>query len=115
MPRYDYRCNDCGIVYEKREGFDAPALQTCPECSGSARRLLTPPAIVFKGSGWYATDSRKGSSDSESSPSSASGPKSDTSTPSKDTSGSSSSKDASGSSSGKDSATSSKSEGTAKT
>src|SRR5437588_13101807 len=97
MPRYDYRCNDCGVVYEKREGFDAPALQDCPEWSGSARRVLTPPAIVFKGSGWYATDSRKGSSNGESSPSASSpdgsSTKTETATPSKDASGSSSSKD----------------------
>jgi putative FmdB family regulatory protein len=69
MPRYDYRCNDCGAVYEKREGFDAPAVQSCPECSGTARRVLTPPAIVFKGSGWYVNDSRKGSGDSDGAPS----------------------------------------------
>ncbi len=58
MPKYDYRCGACGLVYEKREGFDAPSMQTCPECSGAARRVLTPPAILFKGSGWYKTDSR---------------------------------------------------------
>jgi putative FmdB family regulatory protein len=71
MPKYDYRCNDCGHVYEKREGFDAPSVQACPQCAGTARRVLTPPAIVFKGSGWYVTDHRKGG-DSESSPSSSS-------------------------------------------
>lgn len=59
MPKYDYRCTACGHVYEKREGFDAPAVQTCPLCEGQARRVLTAPAIVFKGSGWYITDSRK--------------------------------------------------------
>ncbi len=59
MPKYDYRCTACGHVYEKREGFDAPAVQTCPRCEGLARRVLTAPAIVFKGSGWYITDSRK--------------------------------------------------------
>lgn len=58
MPKYDYRCGTCALVYEKREGFDAPSVQACPECSGEARRVLTPPAIVFKGSGWYKTDSR---------------------------------------------------------
>lgn len=59
MPRYDYRCSACGHQYEKREGFSAPSVQQCPVCQGEARRLLTPPAIVFKGSGWYITDSRK--------------------------------------------------------
>jgi putative FmdB family regulatory protein len=58
VPKYDYRCGACGQVYEKREGFDAPSVQTCPECGGQSRRVLTPPAIVFKGSGWYVTDSR---------------------------------------------------------
>ncbi|MER3419712.1 MAG: hypothetical protein C4290_03925, partial [Chloroflexota bacterium] len=56
LPKYDYRCTACGHVYEKREGFDAPAVQTCPRCEGLARRVLTAPAIVFKGSGWYITD-----------------------------------------------------------
>jgi putative FmdB family regulatory protein len=105
MPKYDYRCSDCGIVYEKREGFDAPAVQTCPECSGNARRVLTPPAIVFKGSGWYVTDSRKngsgGDTSSSATPSSGSG--------SSDNGGSSSSKDSSSSSTG---GTTAKSEGT---
>ncbi|MGH2589147.1 MAG: FmdB family zinc ribbon protein [Dehalococcoidia bacterium] len=82
MPKYDYRCS-AGHQYEKREGFDAPAVQTCEVCGEEARRVLTPPAIVFKGSGWYVTDSRKtseasspagsnGSSSSDSSSSSSS-------------------------------------------
>ena len=58
MPKYDYRCS-AGHQYEKREGFDAPSVQTCEICGIEARRVLTPPAIVFKGSGWYITDSRK--------------------------------------------------------
>ena len=60
MPKYDYRCS-AGHVYEKREGFDAPAQQPCQVCGIEARRVLTPPAIVFKGSGWYVNDSRKSS------------------------------------------------------
>ena len=66
MPRYDYRCSACGLVYEKREGFDAPSVQECPTCQSQARRVLTPPAIVFKGSGWYVNDSRKGGDAGES-------------------------------------------------
>ncbi|MBI2761691.1 MAG: hypothetical protein HYX51_09735 [Chloroflexi bacterium] len=69
MPKYDYRCTACGSVYEKREGFDAPALQECPSCQGQARRVFSPPAIVFKGSGWYKTDSR--GSDSSAAPAAA--------------------------------------------
>jgi putative FmdB family regulatory protein len=58
VPKYDYRCTACGHMYEKRESFDAPSLQACPTCHGPARRVFTAPAIVFKGSGWYKTDSR---------------------------------------------------------
>ena len=73
MPRYDYRCNACGHQYEKRESFSAPSVQECPVCQGEARRLLTPPAIVFKGSGWYVTDSRKSGAGTDRSESAASG------------------------------------------
>lgn len=61
MPLYDYKCTSCGNQYETREGFDAPSRQPCPTCGGEAKRLLHPPPIVFKGSGFYVTDSRKGS------------------------------------------------------
>lgn len=59
MPTYEYSCMDCSHVYDKREGFDAPALQECPVCDGTARRVLHAASIVFKGSGFYVTDSRK--------------------------------------------------------
>ncbi len=59
MPTYEYRCLDCHNEYEKREGFDALALQECPTCGGTARRVLHAASIVFKGSGFYVTDSRK--------------------------------------------------------
>jgi putative FmdB family regulatory protein len=72
VPKYDYRCSACSNLYEKREGFDAPSVQECPQCGGQARRVLTPPAIVFKGSGWYITDSRNGRSASTDSPASTS-------------------------------------------
>ncbi len=60
MPLYDYKCSSCGNQYERREGFDAPARQPCPNCGQEAKRVLHPPPIVFKGSGFYITDSRKG-------------------------------------------------------
>ncbi len=63
MPTYEYRCPDCAHQYEKREGFDAPAAQKCPQCGGTAQRVIYAPPIVFKGSGFYVTDSRKPDSD----------------------------------------------------
>ena len=59
MPRYDYRCTACDYFYEKQEGFDAPSSQECPRCGNRARRVFTPPPIIFKGSGFYVTDSKK--------------------------------------------------------
>jgi putative FmdB family regulatory protein len=66
MPTYEYECTKCSNRYEKREGFDAPATQRCPKCRGKAQRVIQAPPIVFKGSGFYKTDSR-GSTPSESS------------------------------------------------
>lgn len=65
MPRYDYRCLDCQHQYEKREGFEAPALQKCPTCGGTARRVIHAPPILFKGSGFYITDSRPATPEAE--------------------------------------------------
>ncbi|HRC63168.1 MAG TPA: zinc ribbon domain-containing protein [Dehalococcoidia bacterium] len=58
MPLYDYQC-EAGHRYEKRESFGAPAQQPCDQCGKPARRLLNAPPIVFKGSGWYVTDSKR--------------------------------------------------------
>ncbi|MCH7698298.1 MAG: FmdB family transcriptional regulator [Chloroflexi bacterium] len=59
MPTYEYQCAKCSNLYEKREGFDAPAQQKCPSCGGKAQRVIQAAPIVFKGSGFYKTDSRK--------------------------------------------------------
>ncbi len=61
MPRYAYECFECGHTIEKIEGWDALARQPCTECESELQRIPSPPAIVFKGSGWYSTDNRKSS------------------------------------------------------
>ncbi len=61
MPTYEYRCAN-GHQYERAEGFDAPSVQTCPRCGGRSRRQISLPAVIFRGSGFYSTDNRKGSS-----------------------------------------------------
>ncbi|OGO51137.1 MAG: hypothetical protein A2148_07235 [Chloroflexi bacterium RBG_16_68_14] len=65
MPTYEYSCLDCSHEYEKREGFEAPALQQCPSCGGTARRVIHAAPIVFKGSGFYITDNRKSAPEAE--------------------------------------------------
>jgi putative FmdB family regulatory protein len=72
MPIYEYECAACKTRFERSQRFTDPPLTACPECGGSVRRVLYPAGIVFKGSGWYITDSRK-SAPSET-PSAASAP-----------------------------------------
>ncbi|HQW51590.1 MAG TPA: zinc ribbon domain-containing protein [Tepidiformaceae bacterium] len=63
MPTYEYHCPRCKASYELRQGFDAETTHTCEECGkGTAKRVLHAPPVVFKGSGWYVTDSRNKSS-----------------------------------------------------
>ncbi len=63
MPIYTYQCTSCGIQFEKMQKFADKPLTRCPECrTGRVRRVVGPPAIVFKGSGWYTTDHRSSSS-----------------------------------------------------
>ncbi len=60
MPRYDYRCNDCGEQFEMVQSFDEPALTTCPHCGQEGlRKLFGNVGVVFKGSGFYRNDSRE--------------------------------------------------------
>ncbi len=72
MPTYDYRCAK-GHRYEKQEPFGSPSEHPCEKCGQVvAKRQLSVPAIAFKGSGFYKTDSRKSGSDSGGSSSSSS-------------------------------------------
>ncbi|MCC6958730.1 MAG: hypothetical protein IT301_02685 [Dehalococcoidia bacterium] len=59
MPTYEYQCNRCKAVYELRQGFDAETTHKCEECGkGTAKRILHAPKVLFKGSGFYVTDSK---------------------------------------------------------
>jgi putative FmdB family regulatory protein len=61
MPLYEYACDACGKHFELIRKFSDPPVETCPSCGGHVRKLLSSPAIQFKGSGWYITDyARKG-------------------------------------------------------
>jgi putative FmdB family regulatory protein len=63
MPTYEYGCSKCKAQYELRQGFDAALTHKCEECGkGIAKRILHAPRVVFKGSGWYVTDSKKSKS-----------------------------------------------------
>ncbi len=59
MPTYDYECQSCGYNFEKRQSFSAEPVAKCPRCRSASRRLFHPAPIIFKGSGFYVTDSRK--------------------------------------------------------
>ena len=73
MPTYQYACTECGHAFEQVQSFSDDALTTCPECQGKLRKLFNAVGVVFKGSGFYRTDSRSGSTatDGSSSPSTA--------------------------------------------
>ena len=59
MPIYTYRCENCGVQFERRQKFSDEPLIRCPECNkNSLRKVYLPVGIVFKGSGFYATDNR---------------------------------------------------------
>jgi putative FmdB family regulatory protein len=56
VPLYEYQCQQCGHRFEKIQSFSAPPEKECPQCQGPVERLISAPAVQFKGSGWYATD-----------------------------------------------------------
>jgi putative FmdB family regulatory protein len=61
MPTYQYRCTECGEDLEAVQKFSDLALTTCPTCGGPLRKVFNAVGVVFKGSGFYRTDSRNGS------------------------------------------------------
>src|SRR4051812_32307717 len=60
MPLYEYECDACGHSFEKIQKFSDPLEDTCPKCGGHVHKLMSSPAIQFKGSGFYITDYPKG-------------------------------------------------------
>jgi putative FmdB family regulatory protein len=56
MPLYEYQCDACGHRFEVIQKFSDPPVEVCSACGGAVRKLLSSPAIQFKGSGWYITD-----------------------------------------------------------
>jgi putative FmdB family regulatory protein len=63
MPLYEYECESCGKRFEKIQKFSDPRVDVCPNCGkGPVKKLLSSPAIQFKGSGWYITDYAKSGS-----------------------------------------------------
>ncbi|PUA82517.1 FmdB family transcriptional regulator [Nocardioides currus] len=70
MPTYQYACTECGHQFEQFQSFSDDSLTVCPVCEGRLRKVFNAVGVVFKGSGFYRTDSRSGSSSSSSSDSS---------------------------------------------
>jgi putative FmdB family regulatory protein len=65
MPIYTYRCESCGVQFERHQFFNDAPLKICPECrKKTLRKVITPSKVIFKGSGFYATDHRSPSGSS---------------------------------------------------
>lgn len=73
MPTYQYACTECGHAFEQFQSFSEDSLTVCPACSGRLRKVFSAAGVVFKGSGFYRTDSRSSSSSGSSGSSSGSG------------------------------------------
>ena len=113
MPTYQYACTECGHAFEQVQSFSDDALTVCPVCSGRLRKVFNAVGVVFKGSGFYRTDSRSGTSSTlapstseKSSGDSSSSSSSARPAPSKDSSSSSTAGSSSGSSASSGSGTS---------
>jgi putative FmdB family regulatory protein len=103
VPTYQYACTVCDHRFEQVQAFSDPSLTVCPECTGKLRKLYGSVGVVFKGSGFYRTDSRSGTTtpaaSSEKSPEKATASKSSESTSSSASSSSSTKSESSSSSS----------------
>src|SRR3954454_14210057 len=97
VPTYQYSCTECGHFFEAVQSFSDESLTVCPECDGRLRKVFNAVGVVFKGSGFYRTDSRGSSTAAEAGSGSGTGESSTTRTESKPASTTGSS---SGSSSG---------------
>ncbi|WHP18862.1 FmdB family zinc ribbon protein [Cellulomonas sp. ES6] len=72
MPTYSYTCTECGHAFDIHQSFSDAALTECPSCGGRLRKVFSAVGVVFKGSGFYRTDSRSGRTSGSSSSSSSS-------------------------------------------
>lgn len=66
MPTYEYQCKTCGHHFDRVQRFSDDPIKECPECGAEVRRVIHPSGVIFKGAGWYITDSRKSGGDSAS-------------------------------------------------
>ena len=66
MPIYQYHCPKCNFKFELKQSFSDESMVACPKCQNGAKRLFSPVPVIFKGTGFYSTDNRKGSSESDS-------------------------------------------------
>ncbi|WP_441250641.1 FmdB family zinc ribbon protein [Kitasatospora sp. McL0602] len=107
MPTYQYQCTECGSGLEAVQKFTDDALTTCPACQGKLRKVFSAVGVVFKGSGFYRTDSRSSSTSSVSGSSSGSSSSSSSSPSAAPAAASASSSSSSSSSSGSGSGSSS--------
>jgi putative FmdB family regulatory protein len=62
MPLYEYECENCGTRFERLQSIQDEPVRLCPECSGKVHKVMHAAGLIFKGSGWYITDSRKSTS-----------------------------------------------------
>lgn len=71
MPVYTYRCDSCGVQFERQQSFNDAPLKVCPECrKRSLKKVISPVRVVFKGSGFYSTDHRPSAANSTPAPAS---------------------------------------------